>query len=536
VRTLITLCCAAALALVQAPGRAADGPSSAPAATLRLAVAGDPHTLLPILQTTQDESYLASLVYDSLVEFDGNNRPQPELVTEIPTRANHGISADGKTITVHLRHNVRWHDGTAFTSGDVVATIMAIVDEKNTVANRSFFTNIASVTTRDRYTVTFRLRSPQASFLATVASVYPILPQHLLAKSTGLATDPLNGQPVGTGPYRFVRWTRGEGLEYAANPDYFAGAPRLARISVRVVPDQNTMAILLRQHAIDFALVTSSTYGQLRDITGAVRKTEPTNDFVAYAMNAARPLLRDLRVRRAIVRAVDRTKITNTVTFGTGTPAYADLPLFMYGGRPPAGWNDYDPAAARGLLDAAGWKVGPGGVRTKNGVALRLALIDFNGNPTMASIAVQVQQMLRRVGIDTIYKSYSQSLYYSPASAGGPFQAGNFDLAAFSFGGGVDPSNGELYTCASRIPAGFNAANYCSAEMDRLQREADGEYDQARRDAVIARIEALAVRDATYLFLYHTPYRLIVNPTLQRPTASIGNVWYDMRTWTFAPN
>ncbi len=501
---------------------------------LRLYVAGDPHTLLPILQTTTEENYLASLVFDPLIEYDANNHPQPDLAAEVPTRANSGISADGKTITLHLRRNVRWHDGEPFTSADVVYTVGAILDDKNAVANRTFYTNITEVEPRGPYTVVFHLRAPQASFVATVGYTYPILPQHLLAKSTGLEQDPFAGAPIGTGPYRFVRWARGEQLEYAANAEYFRGAPKIARVLVRVIPDANTAGILLRRHEVDFGLVQSSVYGDIRNAPDLVKRLEPLNDFIAYAMNGSRPLLRDLRVRRAIVRAIDRVTITRNVTFGTGTAAYADLPLFMYDGRPPAGWNDYDPPAARRLLEAAGWKSGPGGVRMKDGVPLRLEMIDFSGSPTTASIAVQMQQMLKRVGIDTSYKTYSVSLYYSPASAGGPFQGGKFDLGGFAFSGGVDPSNAELYTCNSRLPAGFNAANYCNAAMDRLQAAAEREYDSARRNRLVAQIEALAVRDATYVFLYHTPYRVIANPALHRPTsASIGNLWYNLPNWTF---
>ena len=517
-----------------ARGGSAQEPLPSPSAVLRLTTPADPHTLLPILQTTSEEGYLAGLVFDTLIDFDGANRPLPDLASTVPNRRNGGISADGKTILVHLRRNVRWHDGVPFTAADVVFTIHAIQDPKNAVANRLFFTNIAAVEATDPYTVRFRLRAPQASFLATVGYTYPILPEHLLGKSAALGTDPFNGHPVGTGPYRFVRWERGERLEYAANPDYFAGPPKIGRLTVAVIPDANTLAIQLREHALDFAAVDSSGYSQLRGAPGVVRRTERLNDFVGYAMNAARPLLRDRRVRLAIVRAVDRVAIARKVTFGTGTPAYGDLPLFMYDGRPPAGWSDADPAGAEALLDAAGWKRNADGVRVKNGSPLRLEMIDFSGSATSASVALQIQQMLRRVGIETTYKTFASSLYYSPASAGGPFEGGKYDLGALAFVSGVDPSNAELYSCASRIPAGFNAANQCSPEMERLQAASEREYDPARRNRLVAAIEALAVRNATYLFLYHTPYRIAQNPELRRPLAGLTNLWYGISGWTFA--
>ncbi len=513
---------------------AADSTPAAATAPLRLTSFGDPHSLMPILATVATEGDIDAMLYDSLVTYDGANVPHPRLAAEVPTPANHGISADGKTFTFHLRRNVKWQDGAPFTAADVVFTMHAILDPKNVVANRSLYTDIERVDAVDRYTVAFHLRNRKASFMVVVGDGYPIMPAHLLAKTGNLATDALNGQPVGTGPYRLVRWNRGERLEFEANPEYFLGPPKFERITIRIIPDSNTESIALRQHEIDFAAVDSSGYNQLIDATGIVRKTEPYNDFIAYAMNERRPLLRDRRVRLAITKAVDRDAITRTVTFGTGTPAYGDLPFFMYDGHVPARWKSFDPAAAMQLLEEAGWKVGSDGIRVKGGNALRLQIISFSGSASGTSAGVQIQQMLRRVGIDTEFKSFSPSLYYSPASAGGPVSSGDFDLASYTFQGGADPTNDELYSCAGRLPNGFNAANYCNPKMESLQAAAEREYNPGRRNKIFQQIEDLAVQDATYLFVYHTPYRIVQNPLLQRPTASQGTQWYDVNTWMFS--
>jgi peptide/nickel transport system substrate-binding protein len=435
---------------------------------------------------------------------------------------------------MHLRRDVRWQDGAPFSAADVVYTMHAILDPGNNVADRAFFLRIARVNAVDPDTVVFHLKAPQASFLATVGALYPVLPAHLLAHSANLATDPFGEEPVGTGPYRFVRWLRGDRLEFDANPGYFRGAPKTAHVVALVVADSNTLALALRRHDIDFAMVESSTYRNLQDVAGVTRTTEPLSDFNAYAMNEARPILADVRVRRALVAAVDRRTIARNASFGTGTPAYADLPLFMYDGRPPHGWVTADPAAADALLDAAGWKPGPDGIRVKNGTPLRLELIGYGGSASAEDVAVQVQQMLRNVGVDVVYKSFAPALYFAPASAGGPVMKGDYDLALFSFVNGSDPGNAEIYSCASRIPAGFNAANYCSPDMERLQAASDRAYDVARRNRIVAQIEALAVHDAVYLFLYHTPYRFAYNPGLERTPASLMDRWYDLRAWTLA--
>lgn len=504
-------------------------------ATLHLDVIGDPHTLNPELATQSTEAYIGGLVLESLVEIDPTLTPRPVLAQTIPTQADGGISPDGRMFTFHLRRDVKWHDGAPFDARDVVFTIGLIQDPKNNVANRDLYANIASVDAPDAFTVRFHLKHRQSAFISQIAAGYPILPAHLLASSPNLATDPFNAAPVGTGPYRFVRWQRGDDVELVANPTYYRGTPKIGRIVVAITPDINTLGIQLRQHAIDFAMVESSLYNQLRDLPGLVHATNPLNDVNAYAMNVTRPIMRDKTVRLAIARAIDRERIVRDISFGTGTVAYADLPLFMYDGHPPAGWDESDPAAARAMLDADGWKLGADGVRVKDGVPLRLQMIDLAGSVSGAALDLQVMQMLHDVGIGTAYKTFNVGLYYAPATQGGPLMRGDFDLAYAGFQGGTDPDDSYIYSCATRSPGGFNSARYCNPTIDRLLAEVQDEYDRTKQNALVAKIQQIAVADAPYAFLYHTPYRFIVNPQLVRPPANLSTPWYDIQDWSFKP-
>jgi peptide/nickel transport system substrate-binding protein len=253
---------------------------------------------------------------------------------------------------------------------------------------------------------------------------------------------------------------------------------------------------------------------------------------VLLAMNETRPLMRDVAIRRAVADAIDKRRLVQTLTHGIGIPAYADLPLFMYDGHPAAGWDVPKPDEARALLDADGWKLGANGIRAKNGVPLQLQYIDYAGSASGASLDAQVMEMLRAVGIDTAYKTYATSLYFQPASAGGPFRGGQFDIAGTGFLAGPDPQNLTLYSCATRIPNGNNAANYCSPEMERLQAASQREYDPVARKRIVAQIEDLAVHDAVYVALYHTPHRFIQNPALRRPRSGLVDQWYGIQDWT----
>ncbi len=200
--------------------------------TLRLYLPSDPHTLLPLLGTTHEESDVARLMFDPLFDYDSDNALVPILASSIPARSNGGISADGLSITIHLRQNVRWHDGVPFTSADVVYTIHAVLDDHNNVSNRELYKEIADVDAVDAYTVRFHLKEPQSSFFANIGAGYPIVPSHLLQGSAHMATDGFNAMPVGTGPYRFVRWDRGDHLELTANGTYFLGSPKIVHIVI----------------------------------------------------------------------------------------------------------------------------------------------------------------------------------------------------------------------------------------------------------------------------------------------------------------
>jgi peptide/nickel transport system substrate-binding protein len=502
--------------------------------TLHLIVAESPRTLNPLFSGTLDEQTLASLAFDTLVITKPDATLAPRLATEVPSLANGGISRDGRTVTFHLRHGVRWHDDVPFTSADVAFTMRTIIDPKVPIVDRTAYDKIDSIQTPNDDTVVIRLKSVYAPFVAIVGTQYPIVPKHLLEKSANIAEDPFNALPIGTGPYRFVRQNRGDKIEYAASDAYWDGAPTIKRISVAEIPDATTVSLQLRQGALDYSSQESSQFAQLRQDPTLDAVITPNNDFIAYAFNVEHPIVSDRNVRRAISMAIDRDSLVRKNTFGTGTPAYADLPPFMWTKAAPKNPYGYDLAGARARLDRAGWRRGPDGVRVKGGTRLHLAVIDFSGSVTGRNIDAQVQSMLAEVGIEVELKYFSPSLYYSPAANGGPVAKGDFDLAFYSFSSGGDPLDDEIYGCAHREPNGFNAARYCSPQMEALQNASLTQLDPKKRLDDVARIQALAVSEAPYVFLYHTPFRVIHARRLKGSAASLGSVVYRVNAWSFA--
>lgn len=505
--------------------------------TLRLQVSASPHTLNPILNTQQEDAWLGSLAFDLLVTADGRGNLVPQLAAEVPTSRNGGISRDGLTITYKLRHGVRWHDGAPFTSADVAFTYRTIVDPRTNMESRVGYERVARVDTPDRYTVVFHLKQKWAPFVRTVfseaASVFRVLPEHLLARVADINRADFNAHPIGTGPYKFVRWQRGDRIEYAANDDYFGGKPRIRKLVVREIPDQNTVGILLQRHEIDLAGVDSATFAAHRADPDLRATLLPENAFAAYQLNTTRPPFDDVRVRRAVAAVLDRAALVRKNTFGTGILAYADIPPRFWTSGSPRDPNRYDPAAAGRLLDAAGWLRGPDGMRAKGGKRLQAQLAEYAGSPTLRNEDIQVQAELRTVGIEAEIKTYALPTYFAPADAGGILKGGRFDLAAFGWVSGIDLDDSALFTCGQRAPAGNNDARYCSPAMETAQRAALATYDDAARRAAYARIEELLVRDVPQVFVYYLQRRTLANPDLRYPQGNFVELWWNVAAWSF---
>jgi peptide/nickel transport system substrate-binding protein len=493
----------ATLAVAACTSTTAGHPAALP---LRIGLTAEPNSLSPLLALNDYEQLVDRLLFDVLVTVDPHGRSVPRLAAVVPTLRNGGVSRDGRTLTYHLRHDVVWHDGVPFTSKDVAFSYRAIMNPANNVPSRHGYDLIASVATPDRYTVIFHMKRPYGPAVTTLfsdAEPSPILPEHILGREPSLNRVPFNDHPIGTGPYSFIRWSRSDSIELAANDKYYLGRPKIARLSVRFIPDESSMINLVRTHEIDlFTEASVNGYAQLKTIPNVVARLSDAHAAANVLLNNTRPQLRDVRVRQAIAAAIDKASIVKKYISGAGTVATADLPSFMWANDPHLHVIAYDPAHARALLRAAGWVPGPDGIVTREGRRLALEFAYAQNNITSRLIVVGIQAYLRAVGIDVSVKGYSTQQMFAGYGAGGIYQSGNFDLAWYTMTLGIDPDSSGRFTCGAFPPHGQNYSRYCSAEMDAAQNAGLDTLDEARRKVAYARSQELLVRDVPIVFVF----------------------------------
>ncbi len=212
-RRRLAIVLAAALA-----GGCSHGNGPATPATIVIGVTQEPQSLNPLLLQGAMSAMIDPALYSYLVTVNTRGNLVPDLAVRVPTLQNGGISRDGLTLRYRLRNGLKWQDGTPLTAADVAFTYAAIMNPKNNLPTRSPYDRIASVRALDSTTVQVRLKQPFSPIVSNFFapdSNYVVLPAHLLKNYSDLNQIPFNASPVRSGPYRFVRWIRGDRLSCA---------------------------------------------------------------------------------------------------------------------------------------------------------------------------------------------------------------------------------------------------------------------------------------------------------------------------------
>jgi peptide/nickel transport system substrate-binding protein len=453
---------------------------------------GEPRSLSPNFAADTGGYGPSSNIYSHLVTMDWGVAAGTAAYGDLAESWE--ISDDGLVYTFHLHQGVTWHDGAPLTSADVKFTFDRMIEKNYPYA--AYLRGVTGITTPDDYTVVITLERPNGAFVPMMAqgSVWTgkIYPQHLWVSEPGFDTGPYVNEPIGSGPFMFKAWNRGNNLELVANPNYFRGRATLDGLIFRFVGDANVARAEFDTGNIvylpyDYAPPYAEIPLLSRDRTIEVVHT-PSHYSRDIQFNLTREPLNDHRVREAIALAVDRQSISNLAFAGQWAPAFhANVDSQTEWINRNVSFPGFDAAAAERLLDEAGYPRGAGGWRFPLSVT----------NPVFADCRAIMEilvQQLRVVGIEATWDQYDQGTWFSKV------QQGDFDITCYFTRYGPDP---DAYAEHFQTGGPRNFMRYSNPEFDALVAEARAELNPAVRKGMYDRIQEILVADLPYLNLFN---------------------------------
>lgn len=427
-------------------------------------------------------------ILERLLKLDADLKFQPALALSVAP------SADFRSYTIKLREGVVWHDGAPFTSADVVYNVL---QHWKPISAGIALKSLTDATAPDPHTVVLSFNAPVPEFFlnSTLSGQYQLLVPRHLYDGKDLITNPLNNTPVGTGPWKYGKWVRGSHVEYLRNDKYWnPGLPNLDKLVIRWWGDPASRGAALETGELGLAY---SNPVPARDIDRLVKTGKVVVDTRGYQntawtvtaeFNQRRDIVKRREVRQAILHAIDRQFIVDTIYYGRGKPAIAPIfssnPLFFTEDVPR---YPYDPKKAAALLDAAGLPVKDGKRFTVN----LLAAAWFEEN---AKLGQYLKQALEDVGIavklDSVDRATALKRIYGDY---------DYDIAVSNFTSPLElvPTVTQFFTTDGivRGAAFRNATGYSSPEMDAIVAKLAVETAPEARRALAAQFARLASTD-----------------------------------------
>ena len=516
---------------------AAGAAAGADGGTIVVAAAGDATTIFPPFANDETGSAVVELVFDRLADINdalvtvGDKSFSPRLARRWTW------APDSLSIAFALDPNARWHDGPRVTASDVRFSFKLLTDPKVGSSTAPTLGNIDSISVRDSLTpvVWFKKHTPEQFY--DIAYQMLVVPEHVYG---GIPLDQLRTSektrvPIGSGRFRFVRWNPGQRIELIADTANFRGRPKLDRVIITPI-DAPTAATQLLAGQIDFAQAFPIDQVSRLDSSSVARAVAFPNMGYAWmgfnsrdpnAHGRPHPIFSDIRVRRALSMAVDRVGMLRNVYGNKGhlghgpfpaTASFADTTL-----RVPA----YDTAAAKALLDSAGWRSGPTGLRMKNGRPLRFRLLGTTTSLFRMRYSVLLQEQFKRLGVQADIDQLDGKANYEKMAKG--------DFDAIMGAANTDPSPGgtkQFWATEAIGPTGLNVLSYSNRAVDALLDSSTASFDPARMKAYASRASQTIIDDAPAIWLYDITLVDGINRRITLAPMRPDAWWAHMDAWS----
>lgn len=493
----------AGLTIVEACSPAAPQQAPAPEAetpqrggTLTVQLTADPESLDPHVTTHLWASRTLQLIHDTLVVLDYDGTIKPGLAESWE------VSPDGLIYRFHLRRGVRFHSGKPLTAADVKYSLerWKTTPKSPTAYN---IDQVAAVEAPDEYTVVLRLSQPFVLLLDNLTSGWASILNREAVERLGQNYGVSGAE--GTGPFKFVEWTRNQRLVLERNPDYNWGAAIFSnrgpayvdRVEFRIIPEEGTRVAEFEAGNIDILSdVPGVEVSRLeKSAAGSVVKYDQLQtSFIG--LKTSDPILADVRVRRALNHATNKDEIISSVRYGLATPALGVLHPKTWGywkGIEQAAYK-FDPQRAAQLLDEAGWKPGPDGIRQKDGQRLRLNHIITDTEAAKLQAQV-IQEQWRRVGVELQIRPLESAAFFAALRAG---EHQTFAINVF-----YNNADVLYFYFHSRQRPAPNRFDWADPRTDELLEKSRSTLDEGQRLQIYEELQRIVHENALWVPLTH---------------------------------
>jgi len=485
----------------------------------------------PIFNPWHPNAYAESnvvnrIIFQGLTKPGKDNLPAPALATEWNT------SNDGLTWTFDLKEDVKWHDGEDFTADDVAFTFNDIVLDEDMSANgASDFKALESVEVIDDYKVEFHLDRPFAALPAYLAFNAEILPEHQLANVDDLwdYSEFNKKEPVGTGPYELDDYTSGQAVTLARFDDYHEGTPNLDTVTFQVLPDTNTQIAQAMSGELDtFVLEDKGSLESVENADNLDIFTANTTKYYWLVINQEDPRFQDKEVRQAIMHAIDREAIVDSILEGYGSIATSgitpDLEKYY---NPDVKTYDYDPGKAKELFEAAGWEENDAGVLEKDGETMSVTFtVALQGE--LEQVATLIQQYLKDVGFDVDLNTMEWNTMVEEVVVNRDYE--------MTMNWWTYPSDPDVYSQnhSSNAGSGNNIPGYKNHELDELLEEGQSVSEPEKRKEIYDKVQEHMAENLPYIYLWYPEEITIRNKRIHNvpEDISFGHTLSYIDEWT----
>ena len=467
-------------------------------------LSAEPATLNPITATDAYEGIINNgKIYETLIERNNETLELDPLLAE-----SWEISEDKLTYTFKIREGIKWHDGTPFTSEDVVFSYNTIMNPKvDSPQLRAYYQEIRDVKAIDDLTVEFTYAKPYFLALEFCGGM-PIVPKHIFDKGD-FNTNPAGRDPIGTGPYKFVRWTTGRDIVVDKNHDYWGEKPKINKIVFKIITDSTVSFQILKREELDVSGLTPIQWERQTNSPSFNENYDKlsyfTPNYSYIGWNSKRPYFADKQVRTALTHLVNRELILDKILYNLGAivtnPFYINSPEYDKSIDP----YPYDPQKAEELLKEADWIDHDGdGIRDKDGVKFAFEFLIPGGSETGEKIATILKEELDNMGIQMDIRKTEWAVFTTRLNER------NFDAVTLAWSMGVESDPYQIWS-STQAEKGSNFIGFKNEQADKLIEEARTEFDRDKRQELYRKFAEIIHEEQPYTFLFCRKSTVAVN-------------------------